>query len=124
MKKYNLSNIMKSAWATYRKRNAGLGTNREGKKIIRWTFASCLKAAWAEAKEAARVFTGIIRNVQVAGTACHPVLVNVDMDNLTVTGNTFPVRQLMRELGLAWDGVAKAWVGSRDTLNALCCKYA
>lgn len=124
MKKYNLSNIMKNAWTTYRKSNAGLGTNREGKKIIRWTFAACLKAAWAEAKSTARVFTGTIRNIQVAGTACHPIMVNVDMDALTVTGNTFPVRQLMREMGLVWDGIAKVWTGSRDTLNALCCKYA
>ena len=46
------------------------------------------------------------------------------MDALTVTGNTFPVRQLMRELGLDWDREAKAWTGSRETLNALCVKYA
>lgn len=118
MKKYNLSDIMKAAWTRYRKYNAPYNG-----KIIH-TFSSCLKAAWAEAKEAARVFTGTVRNVPVGGTVCHPVLVNVDMDKLTVTGNTFPVRRLMREMGLAWDGIAKAWTGSRETLNAFCCKYA
>ncbi len=51
MKKYNLSEIMKSAWAQYRKFNAPYGKNREGKKIIRWTFSACLKAAWTRAKE-------------------------------------------------------------------------
>lgn len=118
MKKYNLSNIMKSAWARFRKYNAPYNG-----KIIH-TFSSCLKAAWAEAKDATRMFTGVVRNVRVGGTVCHPILVNVDMGGLTVTGNTFPVRQLMRELGLAWDGIAKAWTGSRETLNSICCKYA
>ena len=66
----------------------------------------------------------IVRDVQVAGTLMHPILVNVDMDSLTVTGNTFPVRKLMRELGLDWDREAKAWTGSREALNALCVKYA
>lgn len=51
MKKYNLSEIMKNAWARYRKFNAAYGKNREGKKIIVHTFASCLKAAWSTAKE-------------------------------------------------------------------------
>lgn len=124
MKKYNLSNIMASAWTLYRKYNANLSRNREGKKIIHWTFSDCLKTAWANAKNAARVFTGLVRNVQVSGTLMHPILVNVDMDALTVTGNTFPVRQLMREMGLSWDKGNKTWTGDREALNALCVKYA
>lgn len=115
MKKYNLSEIMKHAWAL-RKQSL--------KYVSPRSFADCLRSAWAAAKEAARVFTGLVRDVQVAGTLMHPILVNVDMDALTVTGNTFPVRQLMRELGLDWDREAKAWTGSRETLNALCVKYA
>lgn len=116
MKKYNLSKIMKSAWNYFKKFNAHGKTS--------WTFSLCLKKAWADAKAAACVFTGLVKNVQVAGTLMHPVLVNVDMDNLTVTGNTFPVRQTMRELGLTWDKANKAWTGSHETLNALCVKYA
>lgn len=116
--KYNKSEIMKNAWTRYRKYNAPYYG-----KIIH-TFSSCLKAAWAEAKKAACAFTGMVRNVQVAGTLMHPVLVNIDMDNLTVTGNTFPVRKMMRELGLNWDSSNKAWAGSREALNALCVKYA
>lgn len=115
MKKYNLSKIMKSAWSFYRTFK---------RSTTPWEFSRCLKKAWADAKEAARVFTGLLRNVQVAGTMMHPVLVDIDMDKLTVTGNTFPVRQMMRELGLNWDKASKAWTGSRDTLNALCVKYA
>lgn len=54
MKKYNLSNIMTSAWSLYRKYNANLGRNREGKRIIHWTFSACLKIAWTHAKEAVK----------------------------------------------------------------------
>lgn len=115
MKKYNLSQIMKAAWSYYR-----MAQKWTEKKDFSWA----LKKAWAKAKDAARVFTGLVRNVQVAGTLMHPILVNVDMDALTVTGNTFPVRKLMRELGLNWDKTSKSWTGSRETLNALCVKYA
>ena len=115
MKKYNKSEIMKAAWNIYRMAQ---------KWIDKLSFGECLKRAWAAAKKAARVFTGIVKNVQVAGTLCHPVLVDVDMDNLTITGNTYPVRQMMRELGLDWNADKKAWTGSRETLNALCVKYA
>lgn len=58
MKKYNLSEIMTNAWTMYRKYNAGLGTRRDGSKIIRWTFAQCLKSAWAKAKEAVKAAAG------------------------------------------------------------------
>lgn len=115
MKKYNMSEIMKNAWNLR-------------KMSLKWvnplSFGECLRRAWSKAKEAAREFTGIIRNVRVGGTLMHPVLVNIDMDNLTVTGNTYPVRQMMRELGFDWDKENKAWTGSRDSLNALCVKYA
>ena len=115
MKKYNLSNIMKAAWNLYRKFQ---------KCVAPLSFGECLKRAWAEAKKAARVFTGLVSNVQIAGTLMHPVLVNINMNTLTVTGNTFPVRQMMRDLGLSWDAENKAWTGSRETLNSLCVKYA
>lgn len=115
MKKYNLSQIMKDAWNYYRTFK---------RTTTPWNFSRCLKKAWVVAKEAVRVFTGLVRNVQVAGTLAHPILVNVDMDALTVTGNTFPVRQLMRELGMTWDKDRKAWTGSREALNAMCVKYA
>lgn len=115
MKKYNMSEIMKQAWSLR-------------KMSLKWvdslSFSECLRRAWKAAKEAARVFTGIVKDIQIAGTLMHPVLVDVDMDNLTVTGNTFPVRKLMRELGLDWDKDSKAWTGSRETLNAICVKYA
>ena len=105
MKKYNLSEIIKAAWNL--------------RKI-----GECLRRAWKAAKDAARVFSGLVRNVQVGGTLAHPVLVDIDMDALTVTGNTYPVRSMMREFGLVWDRDNKAWTGSRETLNSLCVKYA
>ncbi len=114
-KKYNLSNIMRDAWNLHR---------ISRKWVSPLSFADCLRRAWAKAKEDARVFAGIVHNVKVAGTLMHPILVNVDMDNLAITGNTYPARQVMREWGLVWDSEKKAWTGSREVLNALCVKYA
>lgn len=115
MKKYNLSEIMKAAW-NLRKMSL--------KWVTSLSFGDCLRRAWKAAKEAARVFSGLVRNVQVGGTLAHPVLVGIDMDTLTVTGNTYPVRSMMREFGLVWDRDNKAWTGSRETLNSICVKYA
>lgn len=115
MKKYNLSQIMTEAWNIRR-------------MSLRWTeslsFGECLRRAWAAAKAAIREYTGIVRDVMVSGTLMHPVLVNIDMDNLSVTGNTFAARQLLRDLGLTWDRKARAWTGSRDQLNTICRKFA
>ena len=97
MKKYNLSEIMKAAW-NLRKMSL--------KWVTSLSFGECLRRAWKSAKEAARVFSGLVRNA------------------LTVTGNTYPVRSMMREFGLVWDRDNKAWTGSRETLNSICVKYA
>lgn len=121
MKKYNLSQIMKDAWHIYRKYNATYLYNHQP---AQHSFADCLRRSWANAKSAAREFSGLVENVQVAGTLMHPVLVNVDMDTLSVTGNTYPARQMFREFGLTWDRESKAWTGTRSQLNSLCVKYA
>lgn len=115
MKKYNLSKIMKSAWNKFR---------TFSKMASKLSFGECLKRAWAEAKRAARVFSGLVEDVQIAGTMMHPVCVDIDMDALTVTGNTFPARKQLAELGLRWNKELKAWCGSREILNAICVKYA
>ena len=76
------------------------------------------------AKRAARVFSGIVKNVQVAGTLAHPVLVDVDMDTLAVTGDTYNARQTLKEFGLKWNPDKKAWTGTKAQLNTLCVKFA
>lgn len=53
--KYNKSEIMKNAWYRYRKMNAPYQTwesRNSGKMIVMHTFGDCLKAVWAQAKEA------------------------------------------------------------------------
>ena len=113
--KYNKSEIMKKAWSIR-------------KVSMNWvsplSFADCLRRAWAEAKKAARQFCGIVRNVQVAGTLMHPITVDIDMDAMEVTGNTYPVRQMLRDMGLTWNKYNKSWTGSREILNSICVKYA
>lgn len=114
MKKYNLSKIMKRAWDMFR---------TFAKMASKLSFGECLKRAWAEAKRAARVFSGLVENVQIAGTMMHPVCVDIDMEALTVTGNTFPARKQLADMGLRWDKEIKVWRGSRETLNEICVKY-
>lgn len=115
MKKFNRSEIMKNAWNLY-------------KMSLKWTasldFGECLRRAWKKAKEAIRVFAGIVRNVQVAGTLMYPVLVDVDMNSLIVTGNTYKAREILKEFGLVWNCEIKAWIGSFEKLNDLCKKFA
>lgn len=52
MKKYNKSKIMKDAWNIYRMAQ---------KWVDKLSFGDCLRRAWAQAKKAARVFTGLSR---------------------------------------------------------------
>ena len=63
MKKYNLSEIMKAAW-NLRKMSL--------KWVTSLSFGECLRRAWKAAKDAARVFSGLVCNVQVGGTLAHP----------------------------------------------------
>ena len=43
------------------------------------------------------------RNTQTA-------VVDIDSRNrIVVTGNTFPIKDDLKELGMRWDGAAKAW---------------
>lgn len=113
--KYNKSEIMKKAWSI-RKMSM--------KWINHLSFSECLRRAWEEAKKAARQFHGIVRNVQISGTLMHPITVDIDMDSLEVTGNTYPVRQMLRDMGLTWNKESKAWTGNREILNGICVKYA
>ena len=68
MKKYNLSEIMKAAW-NLRKMSL--------KWVTSLSFGDCLRRAWKAAKEAARVFSGLVRNVQVGGTLAHLSLIHI-----------------------------------------------
>lgn len=54
----------------------------------------------------------------------HPVLVDVDMNSLIVTGNTYKAREILKEFGLVWNCEIKAWIGSFEKLNDLCKKFA
>lgn len=114
--KYNKAEIMRNAWSMF----------RHSKKTCTrpLTFGECLSRVWAKAKHDARTFSGVVRGVAVAGTLCHPVRVDIDLDDCTVSGNTFNAKQTLKAAGLTWDAKRRVWVGSRETLHALCVKYA
>lgn len=106
--KYNKSEIMKKAWKLYRM--AQKWTTPE-------TFAWALKKAWAEAKEVVANHSG--KHEINFGTMMHPITVIVDMDSLTVSGNTFNCRREIKGYGCKWDANNKVWTGTRDQLYAL-----
>lgn len=61
MKKYNLHDIMKAAWALYRKWAAPYKYNNSRVPSY-YSFASALKQAWIDAKAAAKkIASGIVR---------------------------------------------------------------
>ena len=52
MKKYNMHEIMSKAWSLYRQfQNC----------VAPLSFGDCLRRAWALAKRAARIFSGIVK---------------------------------------------------------------
>ena len=115
MTKYNKSEIMKSAHALHK-------TSQHWVNGL--SFGECLRRAWAKAKEDAKEYTGIIRNVKIAGTLMHPVLVTISFEDMSVSGNTFAARQQLASMGFTWSQDARAWMGNKALLTELCKKYA
>lgn len=94
MKKCNLSEIVEAAWNLRR---------TPLKRATSLSFGECPRRIWKSAKEAARVLSSLMRNVQAGGTLAHPILVDTNMGALTATGNIYSVRSMVRESGLVRD---------------------
>lgn len=107
MKKYNKSEIMKAAWNLYR-----MAQKWVGEKL---SFAECLKRAWAKAKKIVSYMTG--KHTVNMGTMFHQLNIVVDMDNLTVSGNTFNCKEtLKRDYACKWDAENKVWKSDKENL--------
>ena len=115
MTNYNLSEIMTSAHTLHKMSKHW---------VNELSFGECLRRAWAKAKEDGKEYSGIIRNVKIAGTLMHPVLVNISFEDMSVSGNTFAARQQLASMGFTWSQDARAWMGNKALLTELCKKYA
>ncbi|WP_320953872.1 hypothetical protein [Hungatella effluvii] len=72
MKKYNLSQIMKKAWETYRKFQ-GFAT--------KLSFSECLRRAWTEAKKA--VETVAVVTLDTIKAAAHKLVMSGDYEEVS-----------------------------------------
>lgn len=72
MKKYNLSQIMKKAWETYRKFQSF---------ATKLSFSECLRRAWAEAKKA--VETVAVVTLDTIKAAAHKLVMSGEYEDVT-----------------------------------------
>lgn len=72
MKKYNLSQIMKKAWETYRKFQSF---------ATKLSFSECLRRAWAEAKKA--VETVAVVTPEAIKAAAHKLVMSGEYEDVT-----------------------------------------
>lgn len=107
MKKYNLSNIMKDAWKIY----------RETQKCVaqyRLSFSECLKGAWKEAKEIARIIAAPVIEMKVARHDSFTV------NTLTgvISGKTYTAKEFIKSNFKAiWDGTINCWITDPEVLK-------
>ncbi|MEQ2702346.1 hypothetical protein AAAV70_30010 [Hungatella hathewayi] len=72
MKKYNLSNIMKRAWETYRKFQSF---------ATKLTFSECLRRAWAETKKAIETVAAV--TLDTIKAAAHKLVLGGEYEDVT-----------------------------------------
>ena len=115
MRKYNLSDIMKRAWALYR------GRKKLSDRF--WiTMSEALKKAWAEAKAMVKANVIIAQryfNFNISG--CE-VLINLG-DGI-VSGETYGCKETLKAYGLKFNGHEKYWEGSTKDIEDLVRAYA
>lgn len=107
--KYNKSEIMKAAWALYRKAQ---------KWVSSLSFSECLRRAWANAKQYARTFRGYVSIDGVDGK------ITVDVLFGRVYGQTYGWRKTLKDFGAVWCSEDKQWALPTDRVQEFCRKYA
>lgn len=105
----NKSELMRAAWALYRK--FAWMTNK-------LSFGECLRRAWADAKRNARIFAGYVAINGVDGK------ITVDVLFGRVYGQTYGWRKTLKDFGALWCSEDKQWALPQDRVQEFCRKYA
>ena len=114
-KRINKSELMAAAWAMR-------------KNSLRWVkeyqipFAECLRCAWAEAKENAKVYKG---QYTICVDGCW---MTVNTYEGEVVGNTYKARETLKKYGLMWNPYERLWelksLNDREPIQRLLRAYA
>ncbi len=107
--KVSKSEVMKKAWKLYR---------MSQKWVNGLTFSECLKRAWKEAKTKAVEYFGHV-TLNINGIYCE-----ANTFNGYVTGNTYKVREILKQFGLEYNGYERLWEGNHETIQELCREFA
>ena len=106
VKRYNLSNIMKNAWATK-------------KRYPRKSFGECLRDAWRKAKR--EVLAKEMPEVVDVMFNGHDLTIN--LENGEISGETYEARKHIKYIFAAkWDSAKKVWVSTLKNLRAVVAK--
>lgn len=107
MKKYNLSKIMKDTWKIYKDAQTCVAQ-------YRLSFSECLKRAWKEAKEIARIIAAPVIEMKVARHDSFTV------NTLTgvISGKTYTAKEFIKSnFKTVWDGTTKSWIADPEALK-------
>jgi hypothetical protein len=107
--KANKSEVMKKAWSLYR---------MSQKWINSLSFSECLKRAWVDAKAKSVEYFGQV-TLNINGIYCE-----VNTFNGYVVGNTYKVREILKQYGLEYNGYERLWEGNREAVQELCREFA
>lgn len=108
---YNLSKIMKNAWAKYR---------QSQKWVCKLSFGECLRRAWKDAKAEiakASLLEKLNRRNYVASKLIYGCLIYMQQGLVAeagrigwvLTGKTYPVKEAIKAMGFRWDCEARNW---------------
>lgn len=107
MKKYDLSKIMKNAWATYKQLQHFIGS---------LSFAECLRRAWAEAKKpvSTTIKMCVVRNEEIT----------IDSRTGLVSGKTYNSRKFLKDnFNATWDPDNRTWTVDTEKLASELSQY-
>ena len=108
---YNLSKIMKNAWAKYR---------QSQKWVDKLSSGECLRRAWKDAKAEiakASLLEKLNRRNYVASKLIYGCLIYMQQGLVAeagrigwvLTGKTYPVKEAIKAMGFRWDCEARNW---------------
>lgn len=117
MKRYDLSKIMKDAWREYKIERRAYGKNGR-------SFSDMLKLSWARAKESSAQADKISKLGNWFDIDIRGCMIHFNMGDGIISGQTYKVRDILKDYGLKFNGTEKYWEGSREKIENMLMVWA